>query len=91
MGLALLEGRVLTHDRLVVVGFYVTKQPSPKELEEKITFEEARQRERDFFATEYPWRDKEHLQSRMGTTHLTKALSNLLGNVINDAYVTISS
>ena len=71
----------------LAVGYFVTKQPSPKELEEKISFDEARQREREFFDSENPWKDKDHLKSQMGTSNLTNALSNLLGKVINDAYV----
>ena len=66
------------------MGYFVTKQPSPKELEEGVTFEEARRREHEFFAHEAPWRDQSHLEPRMGTKNLTRALSNLLARVIND-------
>ena len=68
-------------------GYYVTKQPSPKELEEKVTFEDARAREIAFFETAEPWSSKSHLRNRMGTPNLTAELSRLLGNVINQAYV----
>lgn len=66
----------------------MTKQPSPQELLEKVTFSEARRREEDFFRNTFPWANKADLQDRMGTPHLTKALSKLLGGVINQAYVT---
>ena len=68
-------------------GYFVTKQPSPKELEEKVTFAEARLRERAFFEETAPWCNKNNLSDRMGTPHLTKALSKLLGGVINSACV----
>ncbi|KAJ3559507.1 hypothetical protein NM688_g311 [Phlebia brevispora] len=68
-------------------GYFVTKQPSPKELEEKISFETARQRERAFFEGTAPWSDRTTLRNRMGTPNLTKELSRLLGNVINQAFV----
>ncbi|KAI0078419.1 hypothetical protein K474DRAFT_1744981 [Panus rudis PR-1116 ss-1] len=78
---AILEGRrhFLKH------GYFVTKQPSPKELEELITFPEARAREQYFFANESPWKGLASLRDRMGTPNLTKELSRLLGAVINQA------
>ncbi|KAJ3486023.1 hypothetical protein NLI96_g4541 [Meripilus lineatus] len=79
--LRVLEG---TSKHNLQLGYFVTKQPSPKELEEGVTFEEARRREHEFFAHEAPWRDQSHLEPRMGTKNLTRALSNLLARVIND-------
>ncbi|GJE98371.1 P-loop containing nucleoside triphosphate hydrolase protein [Phanerochaete sordida] len=66
-------------------GYFVTKQPSPMELEEKVSFSEARRREKVFFEETAPWCHKSGLSDRMGTPHLTKALSKLLGGVINSA------
>ncbi|KAF7797716.1 hypothetical protein EIP86_008916 [Pleurotus ostreatoroseus] len=64
-------------------GYYIVKQPSPKELEEGISSEEARRREVTFFENTFPWNSKATLRQRMGTTNLTRELSRLLGNVIN--------
>lgn len=77
--LAILEGssHSLRH------GYFITKHPSPKELENKISHSEARELEAKFFRTQDPWRKRQDLQSRMGTPRLTKELSNLLGALIN--------
>jgi hypothetical protein len=65
----------------------MTKQPSPQELNEKISYETARQREVAFFDNNSPWNSQSHLRQRMGTANLTKELSKLLGSVINKACV----
>lgn len=70
-------------DFLNADGYYITKQPSTKELEKGITFEAAREREQAFFRDTPPWCDKGNLRDRMGTPRLTKALSQLLGEVIS--------
>ncbi|CAL1705006.1 unnamed protein product [Somion occarium] len=66
-------------------GYFITKQPSPKELEEQVTFREARDREKHFFQSQYPWEGLPGLRHRMGTPNLTKELSKLLASVINHA------
>ncbi|KIP02343.1 hypothetical protein PHLGIDRAFT_298819 [Phlebiopsis gigantea 11061_1 CR5-6] len=66
-------------------GYFITKHPSPKELDEQITHEEAREREAEFFDTRVPWSNKSELRMRMGTPNLTRELSNLLGGLINDS------
>lgn len=66
-------------------GYFMTKQPSQKELQEKISFEEARRRETQFFEETWPWNEQSHVRDRMGTPYLTKELSKLLGGVINKA------
>lgn len=68
-------------------GYFMTKQPSQKELQDKISFATARQREVDFFENTWPWNNQMHLRERMGTPFLTKELSKLLGSVINKASV----
>lgn len=70
-------------------GYFITKQPSPEELKEKISFFTARQREETFFRQTAPWCNRPGLVDRMGTPQLTKALSKLLGGVINQAYVAL--
>ncbi|KAI0088919.1 P-loop containing nucleoside triphosphate hydrolase protein [Irpex rosettiformis] len=66
-------------------GYYMTKQPSPQELDEKVSYETARQREVAFFGNTSPWNVQSHLRQRMGTENLTKELSKLLGSLINKA------
>ncbi|EKM56257.1 uncharacterized protein PHACADRAFT_140877 [Phanerochaete carnosa HHB-10118-sp] len=72
-------------------GYFVTKQPSPQELEERVPFAEARLRETTFFEQTAPWCHKSNLSERFGTPYLTKALSKLLGGVINSALPTLRS
>lgn len=59
-------------------GWFVTKQPSQKELQQGITHQQARQREADFFAAG-PWIEElaSH-RDRLGTVALQDALSRLL-------------
>ena len=52
----------------------------------KVSFAEARLRETIFFEETVPWCNKPGLSERMGTPHLMKVLSKLLGGVINSAY-----
>ena len=52
----------------------------------KLSFEEARRLEAVFFKNTPPWCNRPELADRMGTPNLTKALSKLLGAVINDSY-----
>ena len=70
---------------LFVDGYFVTRQPSPKELAEQITAKEARLRETHFFDGTAPWSTKTELRRRMGTENLTRDLSRLLGSVITQA------
>lgn len=69
----------------------MTKQASPEELEKRMSFEDARKSEREWFQTNAPWKDMSNFHNRMGTRNLTKELSRLLGAVINQAYVDRSS
>ncbi|KAK7693683.1 hypothetical protein QCA50_003253 [Cerrena zonata] len=66
-------------------GYFITKRPSPTELEENLPTHEAHARERDFFRTRFPWNTLPNLQHRMGTPNLTKELSKLLADVIDRA------
>jgi Dynamin central region len=64
-------------------GYYVTKQPGPDDLTKKLSFEESRRREQEFFATTEPWKSSpEQVQSRIGIPKLTAELSRLLSNLI---------
>ena len=65
------------------LGYYVTKQPAPKDLLEGITHAEARAKERDFFRDHPTWSTVESSKSRMGTEKLGASLSKLLSQLIN--------
>ncbi|KAH8091801.1 P-loop containing nucleoside triphosphate hydrolase protein [Cristinia sonorae] len=71
-------------DHPLKLGYFVTKQQSPEELEEGITFDAARLREATFFDNA-PWNGRRDLRVRYGTPNLTKELSKLLGVLINKA------
>ncbi|CAL1697633.1 unnamed protein product [Somion occarium] len=66
-------------------GYFMMKQASPEELEKRMSFEDARKSEREWFQTNAPWKDMSNFHNRMGTRNLTKELSRLLGAVINQA------
>lgn len=68
-------------------GYFVTKQPAPIDLQEHLTFDDARSREKEFFRTEYPWTELSDLHNRLGAPNLTKELSRLLANLIDQAFV----
>lgn len=62
-------------------GYYVVKNPDPKQLGE-VTRQEARQDEEDFFAKE-PWSSLgPHLRSRLGSDRLSAKLSGLLEEMV---------
>ncbi|KAG8946753.1 hypothetical protein FRC04_011409 [Tulasnella sp. 424] len=78
MWLNVLEGRrhPLFH------GYYMTKQPGTKELSEKLSWEEARAREKEYFETTTTWANSS-ATNRLGTPNLTKNLSRLLSGLID--------
>eukprot|EP00798_Chlamydomonas_sp_ICE-L_P009996 gene9996-7880_t len=58
------------------LGYYVVKNPDQEQLNEKISFEDARKRETEFFAGHEHWSMLQ--QERRGTNNLRKALSDML-------------
>ncbi|KAG9045356.1 hypothetical protein FS837_006454 [Tulasnella sp. UAMH 9824] len=78
MWLNVLEGRrhPLFH------GYYMTKQPGTKELQEKLSWEEARAREKEYFETTTIWANSS-ATNRLGTPNLTRNLSRLLSGLID--------
>jgi len=66
---------ILTH------GYFVTKQPDIHELTEKLSWEEARKRERSFFDRNDVW-TRAGAADRLGTANLTEKLSSLLSMLI---------
>ncbi|KAF8503172.1 P-loop containing nucleoside triphosphate hydrolase protein [Gautieria morchelliformis] len=68
-------------------GYYVTKQPGPDELTKKVSFEDSRRNEQDFFAKTEPWKSSTvEVKSRIGIPRLTAELSRLLNarQALND-------
>ncbi|PKK67265.1 hypothetical protein RhiirC2_752015 [Rhizophagus irregularis] len=65
----------------LALGYYVVRNPKPKELKEGITFKEARKNEKNFFDNEEPWRSF-YIRDRLGVDHLQKKLSDLLIDAI---------
>lgn len=60
-------------------GYHVTRQPNADELRDKITFEDARAKERKFFAETEPWKSLPlALKKRQGSQNLTSYLSRQL-------------
>ncbi|CAG8449196.1 7137_t:CDS:2 [Gigaspora rosea] len=59
------------------LGYYVVKNPSKRQLNEGISFEEAREDENRFFENEEPW-NRFHMQERIGIKNLQNKLSKLL-------------
>lgn len=84
--------QVLEGDRHALkYGYYVTKQPGPEELVERLTHREARQRENAFFSTTPVWQSSSsRVKSRTGIPNLTSELSRLLSQLIAKTHVSSS-
>ncbi|CAE6433884.1 unnamed protein product [Rhizoctonia solani] len=64
-------------------GWFCVKQPSPSELEERLSWNEARQREQEFFSTRHPWATQGlSVRHHFGTARLTTRLSEILSDLI---------
>jgi len=64
-------------------GWFCVRQPGYNQLQARITPEEARENEREFFETTRPWSNGEpDLRARCGTRALSKALGQKLFEVI---------
>ncbi|EJC99591.1 uncharacterized protein FOMMEDRAFT_92854 [Fomitiporia mediterranea MF3/22] len=64
-------------------GYYVTKQASPAELQERLAYEQGREREWSYFANQSPWREQDsRVCQRLGVPNLTTRLSTLLSQLI---------
>ncbi|CEL56749.1 hypothetical protein RSOLAG1IB_08051 [Rhizoctonia solani AG-1 IB] len=64
-------------------GWFCVKQPSPSELEEGLSWSEARQREQEFFSTKHPWATQSlAVRQHFGTARLTTRLSEILSDLI---------
>ena len=68
-------------------GWFTVKQPATSDLNDGMTWEEARQRESLFFSTILPWSSETDWHHRFGTHNLTKALSIILSDLIKRRWV----
>jgi Dynamin central region len=65
------------------IEYFSVKNPDSQDIRNGITYEEAREKEVDFFSTTTPWSNLELLcQRRLGTANLTKRLGQVLSSLI---------
>lgn len=68
----------------LALGYFVTKQPAPKDVHDKISHQDARKSERDFFYNHPMWSTcSGAIRARMGTARLGMTLSKLLSHLID--------
>ena len=66
------------------IEYYSVKNPDSQDIRNGITYEQARQKEAEFFSTRSPWSNLEWLyQRRLGTDKLTRRLGQVLSNLIS--------
>lgn len=64
-------------------GWFCVKQPNPSELQQNLSWAEARSREEDFFKTREPWSSQMiTVRQHFGTARLTARLSEILSDQI---------
>jgi len=60
------------------------KNPDSQEIKNGITYEQAREKEAEFFSTKAPWSNLESLYKRhLGTDKLTRRLGQVLSKLIS--------
>ena len=65
-------------------NWYCVKQPSSSDLKQGITWAQARQGERDFFAMTPPWSELDAVyQKYLKTSNLVDRLSSILSDLIS--------
>jgi len=65
------------------IEYFSVKNPDSQDMKNGITYEQARQKEAEFFSTKAPWSDLDWLyQQRLGTEKLTRRLGESLSNLI---------
>ena len=66
------------------VEYYSVKNPESQDIRNGITYEQAREKEAEFFSTKAPWSNLEWLyESRLGTDKLTRRLGQVLSDLIS--------
>ncbi len=76
--------RIKNQDEPLTHGWFSVKQPDSRAIAEGITYEEARDQERQYFSNTAPWNtlDFEH-RTRLGTSMLVERLSDVLSDCIS--------
>ena len=70
------------------IEYYSVKNPDSQDIKKGITYEQAREKEAEFFSTKAPWSSLEWLfQRRLGTDKLTRRLGQVLSNLISKRQV----
>jgi len=68
-------------------NWYCVKQPSSNDLKQNWTWQEARQKEREFFSMTLPWCELEATyQKYLRTSNLVERLSSVLSDLITKRY-----
>ncbi|KIK69970.1 hypothetical protein GYMLUDRAFT_151336 [Collybiopsis luxurians FD-317 M1] len=68
----------------LVNNWYCVKQPNSNELKAGISWQEARNKENEFFVTTSPWRDLDSIYQRyLRTQNLVERLSSILSDLIS--------
>jgi Dynamin central region len=66
------------------VEYYSVKNPESQDIRNGITYEQAREKEAEFFSTKAPWSNLEWLyKRRLGTDKLTRRLGQVLSDLIS--------
>jgi len=76
------------------IEYFSVKNPDSQDIKNGITYEQARKKEVEFFATQAPWSSLDWLcQQRLGTEKLTRHLGEALSGLISkrQVFVTLDS
>ncbi|KAG9096231.1 hypothetical protein FRC06_008889 [Ceratobasidium sp. 370] len=72
----------------LVNGWYSVKQPDSKQRKDKLTWEEARDAEAQFFETQEPWASiPAEYRGRLGSANLAYQLGNILAAALESRFV----
>jgi hypothetical protein len=65
------------------VEYYSVRNPDSEDIRNRITYEQAREKETDFFSTKAPWSNLDWLyRQRLGADKLTRRLGESLSNLV---------
>jgi len=66
------------------IEYYSVKNPDSQDIRNRITYEQARDNEAEFFSTRAPWSNLEWVyKRRLGTDKLTRRLGQVLTDLIS--------
>jgi hypothetical protein len=76
--------KIQSSDKDGGIEFFSVKNPDSQDIRNGITYEQAREKEAQFFLSTAPWSTLEWLyQRRLGTEKLTRRLGQVLSNLIS--------